>query len=199
MVNEIQQASKHKADQLLQLAQRVLPVKAGSMAKHHFQDNFRLGGFVNGGLHAWTPAKRLSSGDQSAASRCGTLMSSRKYLFSGLNYTPGIGKVTVYNDVPHAEIHNKGGTTHPRITPKMRRFAWAQYFAEAGATKKGVTKQKQTPAPVLSERAQMWRRIALTKKSTLTVHLPKRQFIGRSRELDEKITALINKEIKAIM
>lgn len=30
---------------------REMPVIAGRMAQDHFQNNFRLGGFVNGGLH----------------------------------------------------------------------------------------------------------------------------------------------------
>lgn len=33
--------------------QRTLPVKVGRLAKDHFQDNFRQGGFVDGGLHPW--------------------------------------------------------------------------------------------------------------------------------------------------
>ena len=32
---------------------REMPVIAGRMAQDHFQNNFRLGGFVNGGMHPW--------------------------------------------------------------------------------------------------------------------------------------------------
>ena len=38
-----------------------LPVAAGKFAKQHFQDDFLKGGFVNGGIHPWSPAKRFSS------------------------------------------------------------------------------------------------------------------------------------------
>lgn len=110
------------------LISRKLPVVAGKYAKQHFQDNFRQGGFVNGGLHPWPPAKRLSSGESGADSQYKTLMSSRNHLFSSINYTPGIAKVTIFNDVVYAAIHNEGGTVHPKITPKMRRFAWAKYY-----------------------------------------------------------------------
>lgn len=36
-----------------QARQRTLPIKVGRIAKDHFQDNFRRGGFVDGGLHPW--------------------------------------------------------------------------------------------------------------------------------------------------
>lgn len=42
---------KAKRGELDTLMRRNMPVIAGRMAKDHFQDNFRKGGFVNGGLH----------------------------------------------------------------------------------------------------------------------------------------------------
>lgn len=54
---------KAKRKELDMLMRRELPVKVGRMAKDHYQDNFRKGGFVNGGLRRWpvtkTPAVRL--------------------------------------------------------------------------------------------------------------------------------------------
>lgn len=40
-----------------------LPVAAGKFAKQRFQSRFLNlnGGFVNGGIHPWSPAKRFSS------------------------------------------------------------------------------------------------------------------------------------------
>lgn len=62
------------------LMRREMPVIAGRMAQDHFQNNFRLGGFVNGGLHPWPKAKRISSGRTDAAGNYGTLLSGRDYL-----------------------------------------------------------------------------------------------------------------------
>ena len=42
---------KRKRDRLDSMMRRKMPVMVGRMAKDHFQDNFRQGGFVNGGLH----------------------------------------------------------------------------------------------------------------------------------------------------
>lgn len=39
--------------EIMQLARRRLPVIVGRMAKDHFQNNFRLGGFLNNGLNKW--------------------------------------------------------------------------------------------------------------------------------------------------
>lgn len=42
---------------------RELPIKVGREAKNHFQENFQKGGFVDGGLHKWKPAKRIGKGE----------------------------------------------------------------------------------------------------------------------------------------
>ena len=47
---------KRKRDRLDSMMRRKMPVMVGRMAKDHFQDNFRQGGFVNGGLHTWPKA-----------------------------------------------------------------------------------------------------------------------------------------------
>lgn len=136
MADKLESGIQRMKKEIEQLISRKLPVVAGKYAKQHFQDNFRQGGFVNGGLHPWPPAKRLSSGEPGADSQYKTLMSSRNHLFSSINYTPGIAKVTIFNDVVYAAIHNEGGTVHPKITPKMRRFAWAKYYELKGKQKR---------------------------------------------------------------
>lgn len=190
-----------------QLISRKLPVVAGKYAKQHFQDNFRQGGFVNGGLHPWTPSKRLSSNTPGADSQYKTLMSSRNHLFSSINYTPGMAKVTIFNDVVYASIHNDGGTIHPKITPKMRRFAWAKYYELKGKQKGTQKSQKGQNNVTLqsagnqsdSGEAEKWKRLALTKKETLTINIPQRQFMGQSAELDAKISAYVEKEVLRII
>lgn len=61
------------------------------------------------------------------------------------------------NDLPYGAIHEFGGTTHPRITDKMRRFAWAMYYQ---------TKESH------------WKYIALTKKETLTIKIKARPYLA---------------------
>ena len=143
---------KAKRKELDTLMRRELPVKVGRMAKDHYQDNFRKGGFVNGGLRRWPVTKRQRSGSKSAAAGYGPLLSRRNHLFSSVKYTPGDYRVRVANDVEYAPPHNWGGETRPTVTPRMRKFAWAMYYKAAGirkkaakSTRKGNTRQRELP------------------------------------------------------
>lgn len=47
--------------------------------------------------------------------------------------------------------------------------------------------------------AERWKALALTKKSKLTVKIPKRQFLGESTELRKSINDKIEKELSKIL
>ena len=61
-IKDFAELIKRKRDRLDSMMRRKLPVVVGRMAKDHFQDNFRQGGFVDGGLHPWPKAKRALLG-----------------------------------------------------------------------------------------------------------------------------------------
>jgi phage gpG-like protein len=146
---------KSKQREIENLTRRRLPIIVGRMAKDHFQDNFRQGGFVNGGIHKWPDSKRQSSGYNNAASQYGPLLSSRRHLFSSIKYTPGDGSVTISNDLPYAAIHNQGGTIHVNVTPKMKRYAWAKYYEVSGKAKSSDgKKRKRSKAAQAADNAQ---------------------------------------------
>jgi phage gpG-like protein len=193
---------KSKQREIENLTRRRLPIIVGRMAKDHFQENFRQGGFVNGGIHKWPDSKRQSSGYNNAASQYGPLLSSRRHLFSSIKYTPGNGSVVISNDLPYAAIHNKGGTISVSVTPKMKRYAWAKYYETSGkksdTTGKKSRKSKATQAADAAQ-AAMWKRLALTKKTSLQIHIPQRQFMGDSKELREKISRRIDEELKNLL
>lgn len=206
-MDKLQQDIQRLVKDFENLIARRLPVAAGKIAKQHFQDNFRQGGFVDGGLHPWPPAKRLSSGAPGADAQYRTLMSGRNHLFSSIGYTPGVAKVTVFNDVVYASIHNDGGTVHPRVTPRMRRYAWAKYYQLGGGGESAQNGPKRGKAGKSAGRggganpveAEKWKRLALTKKETLTIEIPRRQFMGPSAELDARLTDYVEKEILRII
>ena len=84
----------------------------------------------------------------------------------------------------------------------MRRFAWAKYRETSGETKKNTGKKsrgKTTSKRPTNPQAQMWKGLALTKKKKLNIHIPQRQFLGDSEELNEKIEKRIEKEIRTIL
>ena len=177
------------------LISRTLPVKIGVKAKSIFQENFRKGGFQDGGLQKWPVTRRQLLG-KGADSKRGPLLSSRKVLYSSIGYTPSRGSVTIFSNIVYAGIHNEGGTvtTNPKVTDKMRRYAWAKYYA-AGGGKKGKG------ADAASDDAEMWKRLALTKKKTLTVKatIPQRQFMGPSKELTSAVTSIIETEVSKLI
>lgn len=205
-IKEFSKQIKAKRKELDELMKRKMPVLAGRMAKDHYQDNFRKSGFVNNGLRPWKKAKRLSSGGKDAASQYGTLLSSRDHLFSSIKYVPGDYRVRVSNDIIYAPVHNFGGTLTPTVTPKMRRFAWAKYYEAAGKTqkaakgkRKGKKKDSTAKDKVENAEASRWKGLALTKKKNLHIRIPKRQFIGESQELSDKITERTENEIRNIL
>ncbi|MBA7515229.1 hypothetical protein ES705_07268 [subsurface metagenome] len=71
--------------------------------------------------------------------------------------------VEVGPTVVYAAIHEFGGVTHPRVTARMRGFAWHMFY--------------ETGEP-------MWRGLALTKKTFLTVSIPARPYMRPA--LDDK-------------
>ena len=123
-------------------------------------------------------------------------------MFNAVRYVPGDYRVKIVNDVPYAPIHNWGGETSPAVTPKMRRFAWAMYYKTGGKPKAGTEGRKSAKkgqATALTPEAQMWRGLALTKKKRLRIRIPQRQFIGPSRELEERIRADVETQIESVL
>lgn len=205
-IKDFAKLMERKRKRLDTLMRSRMPVIAGRIAKDHFQENFRLGGFVNGGIHPWPKAKRRLSGAKGAAANYGTLLSGRKHLFSSIKYIPGDYRVRVANEVSYASAHNWGETVHPTVTDRMRRFAWAKFYEASGMKRKTVTgkkKPKKRGGKAMetngNTQAQFWKRLALTKKKKLNVHIPQRQFLGESKELTAKIEERTEKEIRNIL
>lgn len=174
----------------------VLPRRVGVKAVNLVKQNFRDGGFHDGGLRPWQKSKRELAGGKRAGSRYGTLLSARNHLMSSTQYRPVTNGVVIENLVPYARIHNEGGTltTSPTITPKMRRFAFAKAYELMGIKKRKGKKSKGKKV-VFSGEAKKWLALALTKKTKLTIRakMPRRQFIGESKDL----SAIVEAEIKA--
>lgn len=200
-IKDFSASLKAKQKELDTLMRRKLPVKVGRMAKDHYQDNFRKGGFVYGGLQRWPVTKRQQSGSKSAAAGYGPLLSRRNHLFSSVKYTPGDYRVRVANDVKYAPLHNWGGETHPTVTPRMRKFAWAMYYKAVGIRKKAAKGKRKgkTRQGELPPEAGMWKGLALTRKKKLKVKIPQRQFIGESTELNKQIRQTVETEIRNIL
>ena len=171
-----------------------LPRKVGVTAVNLFRQNFRDAGWRDGGLHPWKKTLRQQQGGADA--KYTPLTSRRDHLMRSIQYEAAPGQVTVTDPVPYAAIHNQGGTlnTHPSVTPRMRRFAWARAYALARVKGNGKLPKQLPPE------AQKWRALALTKKAKLNIKakIPQRQFIGDSLELRNKINKLIGESLQRI-
>ncbi len=195
---------KNKAGEVENLMRRKLPVIVGRMAKDHYQENFRKGGFQNRGLRKWSVTRRQTSGITGADGQYGPLLSRRNHLFASIKYVPSDYRVTVSNDLPYAPVHNWGGQVNPTVTPRMRRFAWAMYYNAQGGKKKATggkrkPKKGKSAPKVETPSAQFWKGMALTKKKKLHVRIPQRQFIGESQELNQRINERIESELNQIL
>lgn len=190
----IQKLVEKAKNDILQEVNDRLPRKVGVIAVNHFKQNFRDGGWQDDGLHPWKKTIRQKQGGRDA--RYGPLTSRRNHMMRSIQSRPGVGEVTIENSLPYAAIHNDGGdiTTHPTVSPKMRRFAWHMAYSLAGIKGKGSMPKE------LPEEARLWKCLALTKKSKITIkaRIPKRQFMGNSKELQTKINKIINDSLEKI-
>ena len=179
-----------------------LPRKVGIIAVQHFKQNFRDSGFHDGGLRPWKKSQRELRGGMGASARYKTLTSARNHLMSSTEAHIGRGEVSIENPVPYAVIHNEGGTivSNPTITPKMRKYAWAMVYKLSGRKRGRRGKRAGGSKEAIPEEAKKWMALALTKKTRIKIRakMPKRQFIGESRELIEMVNKEVNDSIQRI-
>ena len=73
---QFQNLLTQKRQEILHALRRTIPVKVGRIAKDHFQEGFRQGGFQDNGTQAWQRKKRPD--------KYGPLMSSRQNLYGSI-------------------------------------------------------------------------------------------------------------------
>lgn len=98
--------------------------------------------------------------------------------------------VTFYSDLPFADIHNEGGEI--KVTAKMKRYFWYRYYQARGSfgyRKNGEKRNTQRNRQLTTE-AEFWKCMALMKEGS-AVKIPKRQFIGMSREVEQDVREII--------
>ena len=112
--------------------------------------------------------------------------------------------MVISSEVPYAALHNRGGTVDVPVTDRMRRYAWARFYRASGKARKAAkggrkSRGKAGGGAQASPQAEFWKHFALTRKKKLHIHIPQRQFIGDSRELDEKINGRIEEEVRKFL
>jgi hypothetical protein len=150
------QAAKLQAQRWLSETRRDLQASAGAMKK------------------SWAPGKAIGQMPRNIGQYIAT---------TGTGWVLGVGTgLGGTQSVKYAKIQDEGGTTHPKVTERMRRWAW--YMAYAGTGAQGEKMFRATfghaargMARLAGRQAKersfgLYRAIALTKKPTLTVPIP---------------------------
>ena len=105
--------------------------------------------------------------------------------------------VTFGSDLAYAAIHNEGGEI--RVTEKMRRYFWYRYSQARGGIgrRKDGSLRKDKRNARLTDEAEFWKAMAL-KKVGSTVKIPKRQYLGMSREVEAAVRKIIEENLDGL-
>ncbi len=102
--------------------------------------------------------------------------------------------ITFYSESPHAAIHNEGGEIV--VTERMKKFFWWKYYTATGSfgRKKDGTRRNDKRTLQLSDEADFWKAMALMKAGN-TIKIPKRQFLGKSPEVETAVRQIIEENL----
>ncbi|MGN6604548.1 MAG: phage virion morphogenesis protein [Ginsengibacter sp.] len=144
----------------------------GTEAVKHFKQNFVNEGFDG---KKWAPRRvkvRLPK-------KILTGQGSGDHLSDSIDFKVSGNDVIIYSDKIYSEIQNEGGEI--TVTAKMKKLFWAKSIAakEAG--------------DLIAAEQYKW--CALAKK----IVIPKREFIGPSEQLNQKITDKITRDLTKIL
>ena len=118
---------------------------------------------------AWPPRKH-EDGIGSLMLRSGALRRSITIEADG-------NQVVINSSTLYAHIHNEGGVVQVPVTTKMRKYFWARY--------------KSTKEP-------KYKALAITKRTQLTIRIPKRQFAGVTRHTRKKWRESVDLRLKSL-
>lgn len=141
----------------------------GTEAVNFFKSSFDRQGFVEDRKIAkWKPRLPGFKARTGGATlvKTGRLKRSIRITYK----SPGLVKVGT--DVVYARIHNEGGVISQTLSAKQVKYFWYLFKSTGNETYKAI---------------------ALAKR--VTIHIPKRQFIGRSKFLDDRIGMILQREL----
>ena len=146
-----------------------LPKKAGEKALQFFLASFIKQGFTDTSFIPWV--KRKDDLSHKLLNQSYALKASGKIDKADLTEV----NISFGEGLNYAAIHNEGGTITVKVSAKMKRYFWYMY--------------KKTED-------EKWKWMALTKNETLTIKIPKRQYIGESETLMNKLDKMFIDRIK---
>lgn len=179
---DIENMIRENLKDLMYLYSRKLPVKVGRAVQASVRENFRQGRFYNG--ERWQTPLRTTLGFRGVSGQYGPLLSERNELMTKTDLEPLPGKVIIRYNKVYAATHNEGDEIG--VTQQMRRFFWAKHLEHK--------KRMGVNAP----ETEFWKRMAL-KKPGSRIKIPRRHFLGPSKEVDAIVQDIVNKELQQLI
>ena len=176
---DIEKTIQRQLEDLKKLYLHKLPIRVGVVVRDSVRENFRQGNFYNG--ERWQTPLRTSLGFRGATGQYGPLLSGTNHLMMNTDYQPLPGRVIIRNNEVYAATHNDGADIG--VTERMKRFFWAKHMEDK--TRLGEN----------SPEAEFWKRMAL-KKPGSRITIPRRHFLGPSKEVDAIVQKTINNELQ---
>jgi phage gpG-like protein len=170
---------RENLEDLKKLYQRTLPVKVGVAVQASFQENFRKGRFYS--EQPWQTPLRTTLGFRGVEGQYGPLLSGKNALYESIKFRPLPGRVIISSELAYAATHNDGEEIG--VTERMKRFFWAKHL-----------EHKERMGPEAPE-TEFWKRMAL-KKPGSKIKIPRRHFLGPSKEVDTIVQDIVNKELQ---
>lgn len=102
--------------------------------------------------------------------------------------------ITFYSELPYAAIHNEGGEIV--VTKRMKRYFWCKYYSATGSfgRKKDGSLRNTKRNRQLRDEADFWKIMALMKEGS-KISIPKRQFLGKSPEVEAAVREIIEENL----
>lgn len=144
----------------------------GTEAVNHFKSNFANEGFDG---NKWASRKTKTRLNKKVLTGQG----GGDHLGDSIDYRVEGNTTIIYTDKAYAQIHNEGGEI--TVTPKMKKFFW---FKSMEAKENGD-----------ADLQEQYKWMALSK----TITIVKREFMGESPILNDKIIAKITRDLTRIL
>ena len=186
-----------QAEQKARKALEAAIVDVGNTAKVFFVESFRKQGFDDKSVERWKPRKkktyRTRSGkvvdDTTRAILVKTGDLRRSIIRNPANRAALTIKIST--DLAYAKIHNDGGTIN------KAGFAGLMYYREV-ATNLATRKTLKRFASTKGKKANRATHAMEVNVGAHTINMPKRQFMGDSYNLNEKVKAVIVKRLDKV-
>lgn len=180
-------------------------VEVGNTAKNFFVENFRKQGFDDKTVEKWKKREkkeRKGRGSKKSASELGTVRSvkaGRAILVQTGDLRRSIIRVPnrsalnvkIQTDLPYAKIHNEGGIIN------KAGFTGVMYYREV-STNLATRRTQKRFASTTGRKATRATHAMEINVGAHTINMPKRQFIGDSYNLNEKVKAVIVKRLDKV-